>query len=95
VKVRRLDSTLRQHASDLREIDIVCVDVEGWELEFLSGLSFGVYKPKLLIVENLFLDPAHQNYLAQKGYDSGGASNPTTSTSAATSNPPNSPPTSA
>ncbi len=68
VKVRRLDTILRQHASDLREIDIVCVDVEGWELEVLSGLSFDVYKPKLLIVENLFLDPAYEDYFAQKGY---------------------------
>lgn len=29
VKVRRLDTILREHASDLREIDVVCIDVEG------------------------------------------------------------------
>ncbi|MGA7917113.1 MAG: FkbM family methyltransferase [Candidatus Acidiferrales bacterium] len=68
VKVRRLDTILREHAGDLREIDIVCVDVEGWELEVLSGLSFDVYKPKLLIVENLFLDPTYVDYFTQKGY---------------------------
>ncbi|MGA7852841.1 MAG: FkbM family methyltransferase [Candidatus Acidiferrales bacterium] len=68
VKVRRLDTILREHASDLREIDILCVDVEGWELEVLCGLSFDVYKPRVLIVENLFLDPTYVDYFAQKNY---------------------------
>jgi Methyltransferase FkbM domain len=59
---------LREHAGDLREVDVVCVDVEGWELEVLSGFLFDVHRPKLLIVENLFLDPSYVGYFAQRGY---------------------------
>ena len=68
VKVRRLDTILREHAGDLGEVDVVCIDVEGWELEVLSGFSFELHKPKLLIVENLFLDQAYVDYFAQRGY---------------------------
>jgi FkbM family methyltransferase len=68
VKVRRLDTILREHARDLGEVDVVCIDVEGWEVEVLSRFSFAVHKPKLLIVENLFLDPAYVDYFAQRGY---------------------------
>jgi len=68
VKLRRLDTILREHAAGLGEVDVVCIDVEGWELEVLSGFSFERHKPKLLIVENLFLDPAYVDYFAQRGY---------------------------
>ena len=68
VKVRRLDTILREHAPEISAIDIVCVDVEGWELEVLNGLSFEVYKPKVLIIENLFLEQLYLDYMMQKGY---------------------------
>jgi FkbM family methyltransferase len=68
VKVRRLDTILREHAGDLGEVDVVCIDVDGWELEVLSGFSFEVHQPKLLIVENLFLDPAYVDYFVRRGY---------------------------
>ena len=56
VKLRRLNTILLEHAPDVAEIDIVSVDVEGWELEALSGLDFTRYRPKVLIVENLFFE---------------------------------------
>lgn len=68
VKLRRLDTILREHAVGLGEVDVVCIDVEGWELEVLSGFSFERHKPKLLIVENLFLDATYVHYFAQRGY---------------------------
>ena len=68
VKVRRLDTVLREHASDITAVDIVCVDVEGWELEVLNGLSFDVFRPKVLIIENLFLEQLYIDYMTQKGY---------------------------
>ena len=64
----RLDTILREHAPEISAIDIVCVDVEGWELEVLNGLSFDVYKPKVLIIENLFLEQLYIDYMMQKGY---------------------------
>ena len=68
VKVRRLDTILREHASGIDAIDLICVDVEGWELEVLNGLSFDLYRPKVLIIENLFLEKSYIEYMAQKGY---------------------------
>jgi FkbM family methyltransferase len=68
VKVRRLDTILRAQANEIGEIDIVCIDVEGWEMEVLGGLTFEVYKPKILIVENLFVEQAYVDYFARKGY---------------------------
>ncbi len=38
----------------IKEIDILSIDVEGFELKVLSGLDFSKYKPKVIIVE--FLD---------------------------------------
>lgn len=68
VKVRRLDTILRAQANEIGEIDIVCIDVEGWEMEVLGGLSFEIYKPKVFIVENLFVEQAYVDYFARKGY---------------------------
>jgi hypothetical protein len=34
----------------------------------LGGLSFNVYKPKVLIIENLFLEQGYVDYFVQKGY---------------------------
>jgi hypothetical protein len=68
VDVRRLDTLLADHASDVERIDLVSVDVEGWELEVLDGLSFERYRPSVLIVENLFGDVAYRDAMAARGY---------------------------
>jgi FkbM family methyltransferase len=68
VKVRRLDTILSEHAPMPSEIDLICVDVEGWELEVLNGLSFDLYRPRVLIIENLFQDESHVDYMAQREY---------------------------
>ncbi|MHB8491056.1 MAG: FkbM family methyltransferase [Solirubrobacteraceae bacterium] len=39
VDLRRLDTLLQEYAPTLERIDIVAVDVEGWELEVLDGLD--------------------------------------------------------
>lgn len=68
VKVRRLDTILRDHAPDITAIDIVCIDVEGWEIEVLKGLSLDVYKPRVLIIENVFLDESYTEFMVKRGY---------------------------
>jgi FkbM family methyltransferase len=68
VNVRRLDTILADHAPDVRRLDIVAVDVEGWELEVLEGLSFNRYVPTVLIVENLFTDAAYRRVMRTRGY---------------------------
>lgn len=66
--MRRLDTILAEHAPDVRRLDIVAVDVEGWELEVLDGLSFDRYQPRVLIVENLFTDAAYRRVMRRRGY---------------------------
>lgn len=68
VNVRRLDRVLAEHAPDVRRLDIVAVDVEGWELEVLDGLSFDRYQPTVLMVENLFIDEAYRRVMRERGY---------------------------
>src|SRR5262249_4302535 len=68
VKLRRLESILRTHAPQIRDIDILSVDVEGWELEVLAGLDFSKYRPRVLVIENLFNDPAYRTQINTYGY---------------------------
>jgi FkbM family methyltransferase len=37
VNVHRLDTILAEHAPEPEHIDVVSIDVEGWELEVLRG----------------------------------------------------------
>ena len=68
VKVRTLDTILAEHAPDVTEIDLVTVDVEGWELSVMRGLSMDRYKPKVVILENVFDDAAYRTFMAERGY---------------------------
>ena len=68
VKLRRLDTILAQHASQFDRIDVLSVDVEGWELEVLSGLTFSRYMPRVLVIENLFFDNKYHDFMAERGY---------------------------
>jgi len=38
VRMRRLDTLLRERAIQLRDFGVLSIDVKGWELEVLSGL---------------------------------------------------------
>lgn len=68
VKVRRLDTLLETYRPDWSSIDLLAVDVEGWELEVLSGLDFKKYRPAVLIVENLFYSENYRRFLRERGY---------------------------
>ena len=68
VKLRRLDTILMEHTPDTEAIDIVSVDVEGWEIEVLKGLTFERFRPKVLVVENLFSERSYRVYMRAKGY---------------------------
>jgi FkbM family methyltransferase len=68
VNLRRLDTLLKEHAAALEQIDILAVDVEGWELEVLDGLDFQRFRPRVLIVENLLNDPGYYEYMRSRGY---------------------------
>jgi FkbM family methyltransferase len=68
VQLRRLDTILATHAPDVREIDILAVDVEGWELEVLTGLDPRKYRPRVMIIENLFAEEEYRSSLKDLGY---------------------------
>ena len=59
---------LKAYAPGLGRIDILSVDVEGWELEVLRGLTLAKYKPRVMIIENLFDLEEHRTYMAGEGY---------------------------
>jgi len=68
VQLRRLDTILETHAPNVEQIDILSVDVEGWELEVLDGLNTSKYRPRVMIIENLFSDNHYLSYMKAKGY---------------------------
>jgi len=68
VNLRRLDTILNKHAPDVRHIDILSIDVEGWELEVISGLNVAAYRPSVMIVENLFDDIKYRTHLETLSY---------------------------
>ena len=68
VQLRRLDTILETHAPDVKEIDIISIDVEGWELEVIAGLSTAKYRPRVLIIENLFSSNKYISHMSARGY---------------------------
>ena len=68
VNLRRLDTILSEHAPDVSEFDILSVDVEGWELEVMAGLNVDNYRPRVLVLENLFNERKYRDALRPKNY---------------------------
>lgn len=68
VSLRRLDTILHHHAPEVSRVDCASIDVEGWELEVLSGFDLERFKPRVLIIENLLDDAKYRDYMAQRGY---------------------------
>jgi FkbM family methyltransferase len=68
VNLRRLDTILATRTPHINHIDILSVDVEGWELEVIAGLNLEKYKPRVMVIENLFDDEKYRVHLGSKGY---------------------------
>ncbi len=69
VDLRRLDTLLAEHAPAVERIDILSVDVEGWELEVMEGLDVARFTPRVLIIENLFGERRYRTYMRGRGYE--------------------------
>ena len=67
VKTRRLD-TILSLVCGVNQLDVLSIDVEGWEMECLRGFSFGALAPKVAIVENLFRDADLPHLMEAFGY---------------------------
>jgi FkbM family methyltransferase len=61
VKVDTLTNELTRLNID--HIDILCVDVEGWELEVIEGLDFQRYRPRIVILENYTHNPRYIDFM--------------------------------
>ena len=69
VVTRRLDRLLAEFAPDVTAIDLLCVDVEGWELSVMRGLDPASWRPHVVILENLFEEQAYRDEMRLRGYD--------------------------
>ena len=68
VNLRKLDTILKTHSPEIDHIDLLSVDVEGWEIEVMRGLSVRKYKPQVAIIENLFNEQEYSRYMKNIGY---------------------------
>ena len=50
VDKRRIDTLLEKH--NIVEIDLLSLDIEGYEIEALRGLNLSKYKPKVMVIES-------------------------------------------
>lgn len=66
VNLRRLDTLLER--ANVTSVDILSVDVEGWELVVMRGLSLERYQPTVVVLENLIGDVAYPAYMEARGY---------------------------
>ena len=72
VPVKTLDQCLEE--AQFPRLDVLCVDVEGNELEVLKGVNFAKWKPKAIVVES-WTDPSPAlQYVEALGYERKGKS---------------------
>jgi FkbM family methyltransferase len=67
VPARTLESILDE-TQDLPRIDLLSLDVEGYELNVLKGLNLSRYRPKHILVEARFFEEVN-GFLEERGYE--------------------------
>ena len=60
VTVKKLDSVLLAARPNITSVDVVCIDVEGYELDVMRGFSPGLLGTKVIVLENLFHNPEYE-----------------------------------
>ncbi len=68
ISVRKLDTILAEHYPEVKGIDVIVVDVEGWELSVMRGLSVSRYKPRVVVLENLHRSIGYRYFMWKQGY---------------------------
>ena len=64
VQVDTLDNELNRLNID--HVDILCVDVEGWELEVIEGFNIQKYNPKIIVLENFVHNPKYRDFMQSR-----------------------------
>lgn len=72
VKAIQLSKLLDKHK--IKKVDFFSIDVEGYEIEVLSGLDFERHRPSYILYENhVFRDikyqESHEEFLSQRHYE--------------------------
>ena len=68
VAQKTLNTILENELPHIQQIDILSVDVEGGELNVVKGLDLLKYKPKVVLLENVFDNQDLVNYMIQHNY---------------------------
>jgi len=63
-----LNSCLDNILNNVKDIDIVSIDVEGGELNVLKGFDLSTYKVKVFVIENVFNNSKITEYLSNYNY---------------------------
>lgn len=70
VNCKTLKTLFKKH--DIRHIDILQIDAEGWDYKIVKQLDFAFYRPKLIRTEYINLDEQEKkdiiNFFSSKGY---------------------------
>ena len=66
VRVRTLDSLVEEFA--IERVDFLSIDVEGFEMEVLSGFSLQQFRPKLVLLEDHVFDHRLHRYMQSHCY---------------------------
>lgn len=51
IEVKTLEDVLDKHVDREKELDLLCIDTEGYDLNVLKGINLKKYKPKFICVE--------------------------------------------
>lgn len=68
VNQRTLNSLLQTELNNVKNIDILKIDIEGGELKCLRGIDFNTHRPKLILLENITNDKRITDFLNANGY---------------------------
>lgn len=62
----KLDTVLDMF--QIKDVDLISLDVEGHELQILENFNFDKYNLKVFTMENNFNEQKHRDFMASKGY---------------------------
>ena len=68
VKQKTLNTIIREEIPGLSHIDIMSLDIEGYEFQCLKGLDLTKYPPKVIVLENADHNQEIKDYLQEYGY---------------------------
>lgn len=68
VQAFTLNTILQKHHPEIKHIDAIIIDTEGWELEVLDGFDIEGFNPKIVCLENYNNLPEYISYMNDKGY---------------------------